>query len=197
MNHPLLRSVNLGFMNESGFNSTTTRAYSGSDMVQQAPETERLKTMIKNKDRIINYVNRKIYFGRADFSANDIPPKFMFLQDIRPIEDDETEERVYWISRMGKQAAVDILSSGRIGSGNMDSILMMDEEDQLEVMQTAVKYAGMLQGGIERINMDLKDDFQQHIMSPELKIPSLKIGENSGTKDIQQPSESKVGGESI
>ena len=112
-------------------------------------------------------------------------------------QDDETEERVYWISRMGKQAAVDILSSGRIGSGNMDSILMMDEEDQLEVMQTAVKYSGMLQGGIERINMDLKDDFQQHIMSPELKIPSLKIGENNGTKDIQHPSESKVGGESI
>ena len=94
MEHPLLRSVNLGFMNEFGFNSTTTRAYSGSDKIQQAPETERLKTMIKNKDRIINYVNRKIYFGRSDFSANDIPPKFMFLQDIRPIEDDETEEKM-------------------------------------------------------------------------------------------------------
>ena len=61
MNHPLLRSVNLGFMNEFGFNSTTTRSYYGSEMVQQSPETGRLKTMIKNKDRIINYVNRKTW----------------------------------------------------------------------------------------------------------------------------------------
>ena len=60
-------------------------------MVQQAPETERLKTMIKNKDRIINYVNRKIYFGRSDFSANDIPPKFMFLNSMK---DDEDEEKI-------------------------------------------------------------------------------------------------------
>ena len=112
-------------------------------------------------------------------------------------QDDEDEEKVYWISRMGKQAAVDILSAGRIGSGNMDSILMMDTEDQLEVMHTAIKYSGMIQGGIERLNMELKDDFQQHIMSPELKIPSLQIGDNNGTKDIQHPSEPKIGGESI
>ena len=78
MNHPLLRSVNLGFMHTYEFNAATLNEYN-------------LKILIKNKDKIVNYVNRKIYLGGADFSANDFPPKFMFLNSMK---DDEDEEKM-------------------------------------------------------------------------------------------------------
>ena len=40
---------------------------------------------------------------------------------------------------MGKQAAMDIISYGRIGSGNMTSIMDMPEEDQVETLGIAVQ----------------------------------------------------------
>ena len=44
---------------------------------------------------------------------------------------DADEEHKYWIVRMAKQSAVDMLSSGTINQGNMESILQMSEEDQV------------------------------------------------------------------
>ena len=42
----------------------------------------------------------------------------------------EEDERKYWIARMGKQAAMDVYTTGKIGTGNLDSIAMMREDDQ-------------------------------------------------------------------
>jgi len=49
----------------------------------------------------------------------------------------EELERDYWIKRLGKQAAMDMIAYGRIGVGNMDSIVMMDKQTQRETLQTA------------------------------------------------------------
>ena len=37
---------------------------------------------------------------------------------VQDAEYDEDEERKYWIARMGKQAAVDVYATGRIGIGS-------------------------------------------------------------------------------
>lgn len=68
----------------------------------------------------------------------------------------EEEERKYWIARMGKQAAIDIYANGRIGIGNMDSIAMMREEDQIYAVNIAMQYAGLLNAGISKIQNELK-----------------------------------------
>lgn len=49
----------------------------------------------------------------------------------------EELERDYWIKRLGKQAAMDMIAYGRIGVGNMDSIVMMDKQTQRDTLQTA------------------------------------------------------------
>tara|TARA_B100000029_G_scaffold104619_1_gene95151 strand:- start:4958 stop:5734 length:777 start_codon:yes stop_codon:yes gene_type:complete len=68
----------------------------------------------------------------------------------------EEDERKYWIARMGKQAAIDIYANGRIGIGNMDSIAMMREEDQIYAVNIAMQYAGLLNAGVAKIQNELK-----------------------------------------
>ena len=69
---------------------------------------------------------------------------------------DEETERKYWIARMGKQAAIDIYANGRIGIGNMDSIAMMREEDQLYAVSIAMQYAGLLNTGMAKVQNKIK-----------------------------------------
>ena len=58
------------------------------------------------------------------------------------------KEREYWIARMGKQAAMDLVTMGRLGQGNLDSIVMMPIEEQTETLKLAAKYSGMIDQGM-------------------------------------------------
>lgn len=53
---------------------------------------------------------------------------------------EEKYEHEYWTVRMAKQAMLDMISYGRIGTGNLDSILMMDPEQQKQVLSLASAY---------------------------------------------------------
>jgi len=63
----------------------------------------------------------------------------------------EEDDKEYWIKRMSKQAAMDMVSYSRIGSGNMDSIAMMPEDDQVKVLATTLQYYETLQLGMGKI----------------------------------------------
>lgn len=63
----------------------------------------------------------------------------------------EELEREYWIHRMGKQATVDMVTTGRIGAGNLDSIAMMSPEDQALTIGTALLNSKKLTSGIQKI----------------------------------------------
>jgi hypothetical protein len=63
----------------------------------------------------------------------------------------ELEEKNYWITRMAKQAAMDLNTIGRISQGNMDSILMMPLDDVRETLSLAIKYNGALGKSIDAI----------------------------------------------
>jgi len=86
---------------------------------------------------------------------------------------DEEQERKYWIARLGKQAALDLLTSGRIGIGNMDSIAMLSEEDQLSTIQVAVQYSGLLGVGITKIQQKLMPYLQELDRSDSLALPTF------------------------
>lgn len=53
----------------------------------------------------------------------------------------EKEEHKYWIARMAKQASVDLLTTGRIQAGNLESMLQMSPEDQAAVTDLALTYS--------------------------------------------------------
>lgn len=63
----------------------------------------------------------------------------------------EELEREYWIYRMAKQASVDMVTTGRIGAGNLDSIAMMAPEDQALTIGSALLNSKKLTGGINRL----------------------------------------------
>lgn len=50
-------------------------------------------------------------------------------------------EAEHWVHRLGKQAALDLISMGKIGTGNMDAITMMPKDDQVEALTVAIDWA--------------------------------------------------------
>ena len=66
-------------------------------------------------------------------------------------EHNDELEREYWISRMAKQASVDMITTGRIGAGNLDSIAMMASQDQVLTIGSALLNSKKLTSGINKI----------------------------------------------
>lgn len=95
-------------------------------------------------------------------------------------EYDEEEERKYWIARLGKQAALDIYASGRIGIGNLDSIAMLREEDQYASLNVALQYSGLLSAGISKIQGEIKPQLDKMMMDGSApRIPTFDGIEDS------------------
>ena len=92
----------------------------------------------------------------------------------------EEEERKYWVARMGKQAAMDVYCTGRIGIGNLDSIAMMREEDQFATLNIAMQYSGLLNAGIGKIQNELKPQMDKMMVDGSApRIPTFDNVENN------------------
>lgn len=85
----------------------------------------------------------------------------------------EEEERKYWIARLGKQAALDIVANGRIGIGNMDSIAMMKKDDQIATLGVASQYSCLLKVSIDKIQGKTERQFQAYAESPDIDLPTF------------------------
>ena len=100
----------------------------------------------------------------------------------------EEDERKYWIARMGKQAAIDVYTTGKIGTGNLDSIAMMREDDQYATLNVAMEYSGLLSAGISKIQNELRPHLDKLMMdgsSP--RIPTMEgIEDNLNLKLYEQ-----------
>ena len=66
-------------------------------------------------------------------------------------ENEEIEEHKYWIARMAKQCSLDLLTTGRIQAGNLDSMLMMSPEDQAAVTDLALTYSTAMNINVGKI----------------------------------------------
>ena len=112
-----------------------------------------------------------------------------YVDDEHPLEyycqENHQEVRMYWIARMGKQAAMDIISYGRIGSGNMTTIMDMPEEDQVETLGVAVKYSGMIGGGIDKLNKMIAPKLQAQLAQDGIVMPKLLEHKYSGHGENQ------------
>ena len=112
-----------------------------------------------------------------------------YVDDEHPLEyyceENHQEVRMYWIARMGKQAAMDIISYGRIGSGNMTTIMDMPEEDQVETLGVAVQYSGMIGGGIDKLNKMIAPKLQAQLAQEGIVMPKLFEHKYSGQGENQ------------
>jgi hypothetical protein len=127
-----------------------------------------------------------------------------YVTDEKPIEyyieENIEEEESYWIMRMAKQASMDMIASGRIGVGNMDSIAMMPEEVQVKTLATTLQYVKRLNGGMKKIDSAVKKGLLANDkLLPEYDVPSitdtLLVGfDNDEKENIQLTSKPKVEG---
>lgn len=102
-----------------------------------------------------------------------------FIQDKEDLDkayNDPEEDRQYWISRMSKQAAIDLLSYGKVSAGNMESITQMPVEDQVQTIAGAIEFNKKMETGLlaiqRKVETQLLEDMKTN-MNPEL-IPNLE-----------------------
>jgi len=73
----------------------------------------------------------------------------------------EKLEHQYWTFRMAKQTALDMIAYGRAGLGNMDSVFMLDGEQQQEIIKLAtdlfVKNENRTRYFLEKSNVNEKN----------------------------------------
>jgi len=73
----------------------------------------------------------------------------------------EKLEQQYWTFRMAKQTALDMIAYGRAGLGNMDSVFMLDGEQQQEIIKLAtdlfVKNENRTRYFLEKSNVNEKN----------------------------------------
>lgn len=113
---------------------------------------------------------------------------------------DNEEERKYWVTRMAKQAAMDMVAYGRIGSGNMDSIAMMPEEDQIMTLATTLQYNERLMGGLNQISEAVQQGLLENSENlPKYNVPKVtdKLLSSEILKNVQHSAQSKVKPESV
>ena len=89
------------------------------------------------------------------------------------VEWNAEKEREYWIARLGKQAALDIMAHGRVGIGNMDSIAMMKQEDQVGILDVASQYACLMKISMDKIQGKTEKYFQAYAESPDVQVPTF------------------------
>lgn len=157
---------------------------------------EMLQVDIDKNDYDISIYKRKLIQAEREINAFlDVVKHYAKTEeDLRYFaEDNPEEERKYWIARMGKQAAIDVIAYGRVGSGNMESIAMMPEEDQVETLAFAMKYSGMVQAGIHNISLGVQGQIDKMLESKDERIPDV----TEAAKNIQLTDQPKINGTTV
>ena len=86
-------------------------------------------------------------------------------------------EHEYWTVRMAKQAMLDMVAYGRIGTGNLDSILMMEPEQQKQVLSLASSYTVFIDKNMNQLMSNATmDNFSiEESLRKQLKLGTEKL----------------------
>lgn len=155
-------------------------------------EQELIKVDIDQCDYDISVYDKKyqVVLKELDLFSNiikDIVPDMETLETYKI--DNDVEERNYWIARMAKQATMDLVTIGRIGQGNLDSIAMMPLQDQEETIKAALKYNNILNTGIHALEKQAQQELTSNEMNyiDEIVNKQLKLEHNNEIQPTVKP----------
>jgi hypothetical protein len=142
---------------------------------------------LKEKDRILELI-RELCEG-----PQGTLPDGTKLMDVFGNEELEEElERQHWITRLAKQASMEMLAYGKIGTGNMDAIAMMDPKEIGECLQLASDYTVRVGTGMGLLTEKSINDLKLGYINPVNKermqnmgISNEFISENLLENDIE------------
>mgnify|MGYP001202828936 CR=1 FL=1 len=93
------------------------------------------------------------------------------------LDTNEEEDKKYWQSRMAKQAACDIIAFGHIGTGNMDSIMNLPEQDQVNIFSGAVHHSALIGAGVKRMQHQMEGQVQGLLQGEKFSPPQINGSE--------------------
>ena len=126
------------------------------DIARVTHEMEQEEDPFYKQDKIYELqllqVDKTVWVNKINQSKKEIESfvkiikeKFQDPNDIKGILEDkelkEREEQKYWIARMARQSATDLMTTGRIQAGNIEALLQMAPEDQAAVVDLAMTYS--------------------------------------------------------
>lgn len=135
----------------------------------------------QSKEELEAYMNVTRNLLDSEYAV--LPDGTSLVDVIGNPELEEKLEHEYWIIRLAKQTALDMVAYGKAGVGNMDAILMLNQDDQIETLKLAsdfyirseIRNQNILTYANERIQQGL---LPQESITKQLQIESkIKDGE--------------------
>lgn len=136
--------------------------------INDVAKTERrLQMAYKERGHFLQILNEMYENGEA------------YLEDgtdlRKALVDEELGERLeaeHWTYRLGKQAALDLIAYGHIGTGNLEAISMMNEEQAVKTLQLAMTYSHSVKKALGTMEQTI--------------IQAIESGQINSTIDIEQ-----------
>lgn len=113
---------------------------------------------------------QEMYASGAAYTEDGTDLREIVLDPVRS----EEMERNHWIYRLGKQAALDMISYGHIGTGNLEAISMMDEDTALETLRLAITYSHSVKSALGKMEQGIIESMNRGEISPTMKIENQK-----------------------
>jgi hypothetical protein len=157
-------------------------------------EKELLEIDLEEIEKDLEYAKKRLVVQKREYDLflNKITTQFESKEQLESFIQNPEEERKYWIARMGKQAAMDLLSTGRIGVGNMDSISMMCEEDQIQTIKVAIQYSSLMSVGMNKIQEEMHPYIKKLAEKSDKILPTFEgIEENLNISLVEKLSYGK------
>ena len=98
---------------------------------------------LKEKDAILELIREL-----CDGPQGTLPDGTKLMDVFGNKELEEELERQHWVTRLAKQASMEMLSYGRIGTGNMDAIAMLPPKEIGECLQLTSQYTARVGTGM-------------------------------------------------
>ena len=126
-----------------------------------------------NNSKLIQY-QTQLEISKLIKLLKEIAPENTY-ETIRNYKDNwEEKEEEYWTKRFGKQSMMDILLSGKIQSGNLDSIIGMPEASQKKVIGWALLQTQKMEKGITEIGEAVRNVLIEHEkLETPMELPNI------------------------
>ena len=96
---------------------------------------------------------------------------------------EEKLEKEYWIIRLAKQASNDLLATGKIQSGNLDALAMLDSKDHEQALQLVCDKVVRHDGAMQLMYRKAYESAAQGLTDQTTKTRLLSMGISDTMKD--------------